>query len=347
MPKNLSISTSVPPTGSRRTLRPSLPEHTRGSLLIAAVSGRALARAAVDAGYTPLVADFFADLDTQALSGCAREVPGDIAQGFQWETLEPILEDLCARTPSRPLGLVYGSGFEDRPQILDRIAERWPLLGNDAVTVADINDPERFFAALDRVAIRYPDTQLERPNHPVGWIAKRSGGAGGSHVAPAEERATGRNVYFQKLIPGRSVSTLFVANRKTAAVLGFSEQWTAPAEGKPWRHGGAAQPAELPCGVAERLAELIPRLAAEFQLVGLNSADFLLEDEEPFLIEINPRPGGTLDIFADATPPLLAVHLDSVFHGALPAQALRFDGATASMIVFAPGPLTIPENMDW
>ncbi|MET0301922.1 MAG: hypothetical protein ABW010_04740 [Methyloceanibacter sp.] len=35
------------------------------SLLIASVSARALAEAARRAGFTPLVADFFADADTQ------------------------------------------------------------------------------------------------------------------------------------------------------------------------------------------------------------------------------------------------------------------------------------------
>jgi len=324
-----------------------LTKHTRGSLLVAAVSGRALARAAVDAGYTPLVADFFADLDTQALAGCARKVPSDIAQGFQWETLEQILEGLCAEASSPPLGLVYGSGFEDRPALLSKIAERWRLLGNDPATVARINDPKAFFAALDREAIPHPDVQLEPPRRPRGWIAKRLGGAGGGHVTPAQERPEGQNVYFQKLIPGRAVSALFVANRATAAVLGYSEQWTAPADGKLWRYGGAAQPAGLPEGIAGRLADIVKRLAAEFKLIGLNSADFLLDDEQALLIEINPRPGGTLDIFANATPPLLTIHLDAVLHNALPAQALHLDGAAASVIVFAPTALTIPDDVHW
>ncbi|MEM7398719.1 MAG: ATP-grasp domain-containing protein, partial [Pseudomonadota bacterium] len=328
-------------------LRPNLSKHARGALLIAAVSGRALARAAAHAGYAPLVADFFADLDTQTLAAGAHKVPGDISRGFHWETLEPALKILCARAPSPPLGLVYGSGFEDRPQVLDRIAQHWPLLGNDSGTVADVNDPERFFSALDREAIRHPEVRLEQPEQPSGWIAKRSGGAGGSHVVPAEERQADQNIYFQRLMPGRTVSTLFVANRETAAVLGFSEQWTAPAEGKPWRHGGAAYPAELPAGVADQLVEIIQRIAVAFQLVGLNSADFLLKDTEPLLIEINPRAGGTLDLYEDAKPPLLAVHLDAVLHGVLPKQPVQLNEATASMVVFAPGPLTIPEDMDW
>ena len=324
-----------------------MPEQRRGSLLIAAVSGRALASAALDAGYTPLVADFFADRDTQGLAASARKVPGEISGGFRWETLKHVLDALCADAPSPPLGLVYGSGFEDRPQLLDEITARWTLLANEAATVAKINDPAQFFAALDREAIPHPETRLEQPEDPHGWLAKRLGGSGGSHIAPAQERTGTGNVYFQNLAPGRPVSALFVANGVAATVLGFSEQWSAPAPGKPWRYGGAAQPAEISRDVCARLAAIATKLAAEFRLTGLNSADFLLDGEEPLLLEVNPRPGGTLDIFAGTAPPLLAIHLDAVLHGTLPTQAPDLDQASASAIVFARGPLTIPDEMDW
>ena len=125
-------------------------------MLIAAVSGRALARAATDAGYTPLLADFFADQDTEALAHRVCNVPGDIARGFQRAALEPSLETLAANAPSPLLGLIYGSGFEDRPQLLGQIAERWRLLGNNAATVARINDPARFVPALEQLAIAHP-----------------------------------------------------------------------------------------------------------------------------------------------------------------------------------------------
>ncbi len=74
----------------------------RGSILIAAISGRALARAAANAGYVPLVADF-AVRDTQALAAGAIKL-ADIARGFRWTLLEAALETLAARAPSPPVG---------------------------------------------------------------------------------------------------------------------------------------------------------------------------------------------------------------------------------------------------
>ena len=324
-----------------------MPEQLRGSLLIVAVSGRALARAAADAGYTPLVADFFADLDTQALAHRSRKVPGGISRGFRWDSLEPVLDALCAGAPSPPLGVIYGSGFEDRPELLDAIAARWRLIGNSAATVAEVNDPDGFFAALAQMGIPHPESRLDPPAEPAGWIAKRLGAAGGSHVAPAKGKCGASDVYFQRLVPGRPVSALFAGDGSRSLVLGLSEQWAAPATDKPWRYGGASRPAEIGAKAAGRMGDIVARVTAAFRLKGLNSADFLLDGDDPRLLEINPRPGATLDIFANTELPLIEVHLDTVHHHRLPARAPAFQGAAASIIVFAPEALTIPATMVW
>ena len=148
--------TSEPLTGWHKTLPRKLASQSQGSLLIASVSGRALARAAAKAGFVPLVADFFADLDTQALAHRACKVPGDLSNGFDWATLEPVLGALRQDAPSPILGLIRGSGFEVRPELLFQIGERWPLLGNDAPPVSAVSDPRCFFASLARLSIPHP-----------------------------------------------------------------------------------------------------------------------------------------------------------------------------------------------
>ena len=147
----------------RKTSRPRRARPRRGTILIAAISGRALARAAADAGLDALVADFFADTDTQAIAVACRKLPGAISRGFQWASLALALDALAKQAPSPLLGVVYGSGFEDRPELLDQIAKRWPVLGNDAKAVAHVKSPETFFATLDRLAIPHPATMMERP----------------------------------------------------------------------------------------------------------------------------------------------------------------------------------------
>ena len=171
------------------------------ALLIAAISGRAIAQSARRAGFVPLVADFFADLDTQDAAHACRKLDGDIARGIEWAALSRALEALAAESPSPILGLVYGSGFEDRPKVLTRIAKSWTLLGNDEATVARLKDPESFFGEFDRLGVAHPATASKRPAKGEGasaWLVKRKGGAGGSHIGVSgTARARGK-----ALLPG-------------------------------------------------------------------------------------------------------------------------------------------------
>ena len=319
----------------------------RGSLLIASVSGRALARSALRAGFTPLVADFFADADTQDMAFACRKLDGDISHGMRAPSLFRALRTLAERAPSPILGLVYGSGFEDRPELLTLIAKSWPLLGNDAAKVARLKAPESFFAELDRLGVPHPATASERPAKGAGWLVKRIGGAGGSHIVPCTLKRAARNVYYQERVAGRAISALFVANGSDARVLGFSEQWTAPSPRSPWRYGGAVRPAALPQAVARQMALAVIRIARSFEIAGLASADFMVNGGEALLLEINPRPGATLDIFDCGEPPLMRLHLAAAREGRLPPRGLKFEDAMASAIVYAETGITVPPGMVW
>ena len=150
-------------------------------ILIAAFSGRAAAMAARRAGFAPLVADLFADEDTRAVAARVRRIEGDLTSGFVEEALLAALCELADQESAAPVGLVYGAGFEDRPDLLSGIAARWPLLGNPSEVVSAIKDPQCLAEMLGRLGIRHPevsDVAVARPR----WLLKRAGGAGGIHV---------------------------------------------------------------------------------------------------------------------------------------------------------------------
>jgi len=326
-----------------------LPRSSRpepASLLIAAVSGRALAQAALRAGLQPLVADFFADADTQSLAHACRKLD-DLARGFRWASLRRALEALAEAASSPVLGLAYGAGFEDRPALLAKIAERWPLLGNDAATVARVKAPDSFFAALDRLHIPHPKTATARPARGEDWLTKSRGGAGGSHIVPSRLGKDGPDVYYQERVAGRAVSALFVADGARARVLGFSEQWAAPSPRSLWRYGGAVRPAALALGVARQMTSAVERAAEALAIKGLASADFMVNEGLALLLEINPRPGATLDIFDSDSKPLLRLHLNAVMERKLPRTGLRFEDAMASAIVYAPKGVAVRPGMVW
>ena len=313
-------------------------------MLIAAHSGRALAAAARRAGYRPLVADLFADLDTQAIAAAHMRVAGTPAHGFASRRLLDALDRLAA--DRAPEGLVYGSGFEDRVPLLRSVARRHVLLGNSAETVARVKDPLGFAELCRRQNVPHPEVS-QAAAVDDGWLEKRAGGSGGAHVRPAKAGKTpGRGAYLQHRLNGRPVSALFLADGRNARVLGFSEQWADPAPGQPFRYSGAVRPARLTRPQEAAMADAIARLATAAGLVGLNSADFLSRADGFDLLEINPRPGATLDIYADAKGSLFELHVQAC-RGRSPEPCPTFPGAAASAIVYVTRPCVLPQNFAW
>lgn len=309
-------------------------------MLIAALSGRALAASAREAGYVPLVADLFGDDDTASLAAAHAVVPGTPARLPRLPAWRDALDRLAAGRA--PIGLVYGGGLEGRPALLRTLA-RHRLLGNAPATVARLKDPFAFAALCRDCGVPHPDV-AQAPHDGAAWLSKRAGGAGGAHVRPARGAARLPR-YVQRRVAGRPVSALLLGDGKRALVLGFSAQWAAPAPGMPFRYGGAARPAVLSETQARELSTAAARIAAASGLVGLNSADFLLRDDGFDLLEVNPRPGASLDVFAGAG--LFALHV-AACGGCLPGTPPPFpDTAAAAMVVYAPFALAVPEAFRW
>ncbi|HET6379192.1 MAG TPA: ATP-grasp domain-containing protein, partial [Methylocella sp.] len=321
------------------------PAENGAAVLIAAASARALAAAARLAGYRPLAADFFGDTDTRELCARSFHIEKGLESGFTAETLIPALEALCCG--EAPCGLVYGAGFEDRPGLLAALARRWPVFGNAAQTVQRVKDPLQLLSLCAKLEIPHPEISLKRPRDCEGWLAKAAGGSGGTHVLPAaSEHEAGENIYYQRMAKGVPASILFLADGQSAQTVGFSRQWAAPAPGEPFRFGGSLRPAELSAQTEEALRQAAEAVAAACGLRGLNSIDFLVDGKDWTLIEINPRPGATLDIFHDPSGSLFHAHLEAC-RGRLPRQPFQFPGAAAAAIVFARQDISSMPGMAW
>ena len=315
------------------------------AVLIAAISGRALAASARRGGYLPLVTDFFGDQDTLNVAHAHVRLDGDLARGIEEEALVRALETLSEQR--QPLGIVCGTGFEDRTQLLQRLAQRWRLFGNGAEIVAKVKNPEVLSSICADFGIPFPELSLSRPRAAADWLAKRKGGAGGTHVKPARQSsAIGGEIYYQRKVTGTPVAALFLADGERAAVLGFSAQWSLPTPRQPYRYGGAVRPATLAPRTADLLSAAVHRLAAVMSLVGLNSADFLVDGERFWLLEINPRPGATLDIFEPPEGSLFALHM-AACAGKLVVGSPYPEGAKAAAIVYAENDIPSVPALDW
>jgi uncharacterized protein len=306
--------------------------------LVVAVTGRALAESAARAGHPVVVLDLFADRDTRAAASRTRSVRAPRRLRFDGRVLLAAAGALAA--PGRGCsGLVYGAGFEDRGDLLARLAAGRHLYGNDPSVVASVRDPERFFPLLDRLNIHHPEVRLRPPRSPSGWLVKQVGGAGGAQVRFAGGPRPRAGSYFQRLEQGRTLSALFLADRRRAWLIGINEQWAAAARpGRPFLYGGAVGGVALPAGTALDLRNKLDALVAATGLVGLNGVDFLLQGEEWLVLEVNPRPTATLDLYDEDYPRgLFDWHLRAC-KGELPLRPARARAVRAHAVVYATAP---------
>jgi predicted ATP-grasp superfamily ATP-dependent carboligase len=244
--------------------------------------------------------------------------------------------------------LAYGSGFERSPDLLAELAVGRELLGSAPAAVRRAKDAIAFAALLGELGIPHPAVRRDLPGDPEGWLAKRTGGAGGGHVRLATDAPKpGPDRYFQRHVPGRPISVLLAGDGRDAASLGFSEQWSDPAPGRPYRYGGAAVPAALPADLAVRLADAACRVAAESGLRGLGSVDALVDADRFHVLELNLRPGASLDAYERACGrSLVALHV-AACRGSLPYGPLALARAAAAALVRAPERTVIPEGFRW
>jgi predicted ATP-grasp superfamily ATP-dependent carboligase len=320
------------------------------AVLIAAQAGRALAEAARRAGLRPYVADLFGDSDTLAAAEAYRPLPGRFGTApLAAETLA-VLDDIAAAAGGS-IGLVLGSGFEDAPGLVADLARRHRLLGASAGTIADLKDPAAFAALCARLDVPHPAIAMDPPDEPSRWLLKRIGGSGGSHIRAATRSAPPTGHYLQARVPGRAHALNVLADGRRIRILAVTEQWSAPTPIRPFRYAGAlvrsvAEPPALPSAIVAAIADAATRIVTATGLRGLASADVLVDGSDWWLMEINPRPGATLDILDRRAVPLLQAHIAACL-GAMPELGAPPVGAAAAQICYAGRELAPVPDHDW
>lgn len=329
-------------------------EHAAGhaargdAILIAAQSGRALALAARRAGLRPFVLDLFGDTDTRDLAESHERATGRFGSGrLGGEDVIAQLDALAARAGAPPLGIVLGSGFEGAPDLMARIAQHHRLIGAAPGTVARLKDPLGFAALCARFAIPHPAVTRDAVADRAAWLLKRAGGSGGGHIRAAKAGRAPKGAYFQRRVPGRAEALAFLADGRSIAPVGQTAQWSTPSQMQPFRYAGALEraaheaPAMAP-GVLGQVADAVARLVGATGLQGLASADFLVDGGDWWLMEINPRPGATLDVLDRRPTPLLAAHIAASLGRLAWSEAAPTDAAATEICYAATGHAPLP-----
>jgi len=314
-----------------------------------------LARSAGRAGIPVHVLDLYADGDTSALALSVSRI-GSIATGFRADRLLDSLHRIEAREGID--GIVAGSGFEERIDLLEAMARVGRLLGNPPEVVRRAKDPACFFPLLARLGIPHPETVTEAPAGSrahgtewlsAGWLCKRIGGAGGAHVRPAEACCPPGH-YLQRRMPGRPHSLVFLADGRHAAIVGYNEIRVQDGTGAArFRYTGAVTVSEPP--VAPAVEDAVQALVPALGLVGLCGLDFILDEDGRYsVLEVNPRPTGTFELYEDLGVEgsgLFQMHLCAC-EGRLPRRVRVLGrGVAAQEVLWASETFAIPDGLRW
>jgi predicted ATP-grasp superfamily ATP-dependent carboligase len=317
-----------------------LPER----LLLVSCAGRMLARSASRAGLRPVVLDLYADQDTRECAAAFAQIPhGRI--GFEADAL---LEAAGRLAPAeKGFALVYGSGLDIAPDLLERLARGRTIYGNPPELLRLLKTPAAFFALLRRLDIPYPDIRQTRPPDPQHWLIKSGCSEGGKGVRFCGQAEPDGDDYYQRRLPGAPHSALFLADGTDARIIGFNTLWTARHLGQPFLFVGAVNRADLSPIQRGRIEACVARLTRAVGLKGLNSLDFMLDGETCRALEINPRPSATMALYERDFPEgLLARHIRAC-RGELGEPREVGTTVRAFRAIFARRDVQVPETMAW
>jgi uncharacterized protein len=307
-------------------------------ILVVAQSARMLVYAARQAGLKPIAIDLYGDADTRRDAMAVRRI-SSLAQAYLWPALNALMADY-------PLThAVYGSGFEHHPQPLHAICERMLVLGNQADVFAKVQDKAVFFPVLERFSIPYPEVSFVRPDCPKNWLLKPLQGQGGVGIRRfLGDESQGSFNYWQQYQAGTPHSVLFLADGTGSQIVGFNRQWTVSLdETGEFVLSGIINSTDLSVSEKDQISAWLAKLVPAFSLKGLNSLDFIQHEQTSYVLEINPRPSASMQLY-DAD--LFARHIKAC-QGELLANVPTQSGCAAYQIVYAQQQIRIPDRFNW
>jgi predicted ATP-grasp superfamily ATP-dependent carboligase len=103
---------------------------------------------------------------------------------------------------------------------------------------------------------------------------------------------------LQATIDGILASAVFLADGRKALLLGITRQFAGVkglgASAFAWS-GNVAPFGDAP--IQKNVEKAIRSLTSVFKLKGLNGIDFIIHNEVPYLLEVNPRPPASFELF--------------------------------------------------
>jgi len=346
-------------------------------VLVAGFNTRPLVYSLNRAGYEVYAVDFFGDIDlypytkdclilTKKLS-----VSYDLVKNNYSEYLPLLILELLEKYPEIKY-LIIGSGLDDaieeRALILKEInRKKYKILNlnNELEVIKKSRDREFIFNFLKKGGFDVPRTvSLEEVRSKVNeleypFILKKRSGSGGTNIYKIHNKSDlssninliNRETFdpkdwlIQEYIEGNPVSCTTISNGEESEVISVNHQivgdksLNAPKE---FMYCGNVVPANVFAEERKLIVEISLKLSAELGLKGINGFDFVLRNQYPYIMEINPRIPGSIRASEEAMNiNLLDLHIKSFTDKGWEfvkktLKDAKIENFTTKMIFFAP-----------
>ncbi len=260
--------------------------------------------------------------------------------------------------------ILVGSGFDDQPQMWEKLNKMVPIIGNDPKILKKSRDKIKIFSEAKRLGIPSPNSIIVKNAEDAKEAAKSMGlpvivrpmrGGGGQGINLAKNLneveklfqllSNQRKIIIQEYIKGIDASCSLISSGKSATTISVNEQLIGISSlgAKDFIYCGNIVPLtakEKVCGKIKMSSETLCKL---LNLKGSNGVDFVINNDEPYLMEINPRFQGTLECVQMVTGlNMVEAHIKAC-HGILPKKTPPSKGYTVKNILFAKHDFVMPE----
>ena len=260
-------------------------------ILLVGYNVRAMALSARLAGFTTWAFDYFGDRDR----GPGYDLKSAGIVEFDARLL---VTHVMAHPPSR---VIWGSGFENQPALLDILSLRHVLWGNSRESVERVRTWNIVCNIANTMGISCPRQQVSGVVPRNGrWLLKpklSGGGKGIRQAGPGEMIRHG--MVAQKWLEGESVSLTFLSDGKRLLARLWTKAFKDPT-GPSFRYTGGVL---CPYGIGRDAGGEAMALALVRQcgLRGWNGIDFVYHKGQLTYLEVNPRWTGSVELWERAT----------------------------------------------
>jgi predicted ATP-grasp superfamily ATP-dependent carboligase len=264
-------------------------------ILLVGISTRALAQSAVNAGYQVVSLDFFGDSD--------QPPQAEVYSLVRDFGLSPTFDNLAQAARSLADGVdhvVIESGLEN-DEVFFSVCPTEKMLFNSCETVKQVRHLRNLTIPLQGTGMCTPETFFPDDPPPVKgkYLIKDGSHSGGMGVrewdgiVPIQPTEV-----LQARIDGILASAVFLADGQKALLLGITRQFAGVkdlgAPGFAWS-GNVAPYGDEP--LQKIINKVICSITSVFRLKGVNGIDFIINNKVPYLLEVNPRPPASFELF--------------------------------------------------